>query len=97
MAQLVEIIVEILTNIVTYSKGNGKIQFVSESDSMNIVVTNDCEDKSERKGGKGIKSLSKIVNKINVKSRIENGLFTICSNGKYQLHIRLDKSLIFKG
>ena len=95
-AQMTEIMVELFTNILLHGGENAKIKLSSDMYSMDIIVSNECNQVFERKSGKGLKTLSKVIDKINFDSKIEEGLERITEDNAFTVHIRLNKKLIYK-
>lgn len=95
-AQLTEIFVELLTNIMLYGNENARIELSSDLYSMDIIASNDYDQHTERKGGKGLKTLLKVIDRINFESRVTKGLEKITKDNRFTVHIRIDRGLIYK-
>lgn len=96
-AQMTEIFVELLTNILLHGNKKARLMLSADTDSMDIFECNDCENSKLRKEGKGIKTLEKVISKINFESNIENGIVCNKTDKEYSIRIRIDKKVIYRG
>lgn len=95
-AQMTEIMIELITNILLHGMGDAKIELAGDFQSMSIYETNNCSNRQARKGGKGIKTLSKVIDKINFGSSIREGIVYKTEENQYSVCIKLDRRLVYR-
>ncbi len=96
-AQISAIIVEILTNIFLHGCDKAEISFSQTDISMDITAKNLCNAESEGNigSGKGLSSMKKVVDKINIGSGIKDGVSSSVSGNKFTICVRFDKDIIY--
>lgn len=95
-AQITEIVVELLTNILRHGNGNAKIELKTGENSMDLIASNDCDINKIGKNGKGLRTLSRVIKKINFDSNISEGVKELQEENRFTVQISLNKRLMYK-
>ncbi len=96
-AQLSSIIVEILTNIFLHGCDKAEISLSQTDISMDITAKNLCNAESEGNigSGKGLSSMKKVVEKINMGSNIKESISSNKNGNEFTVCVRFDKDIVY--